>query len=135
MNLIKLKFLFGTAKRMANLLLKDKKNVLTKVQEGVQKAIENKGALDGIWEQLQLLFSISRDYASGAYTVIPKGSIVAIFAGLLYFISPLDLIPDLLPGLGFVDDAYILRMVFKQVAKDLERYKKWKKAGENIISI
>ena len=135
MNLIKLKIIFTAFRKAATFLLKDKKEVLVKVREGAKKASLNKGALVNVWEQLQLLFSVAKDYGNGSYTAIPKGSIIAIVAGLLYFISPLDFIPDLIPGLGFVDDAYILGLVFKQVSKDLEKYKTWKKAGENMISI
>lgn len=135
MNLIKLKIIFTAFRKAASFLTKDKREILVKVREGAHKAALNKGALTNVWEQLQLLFSVSKDYANGSYTAIPKGSIIAITAALLYFISPLDLIPDLIPGLGFVDDAYIFGLVFKQVGKDLERYKKWKKSGENIIPI
>ena len=88
-----------------------------------------------IWDQLQLLFSLAKDYASGNYTEIPKSSIVAIVAALLYFISPLDLIPDFLVGLGFVDDAFILGLVYKQVLKELHKYQAWKDSQKKIIHI
>lgn len=135
MNIIKLKFIFTAFRKAAAFLVKDKKSVLVKVQEGALKASAHKGDLTQVWGQLQLLFSVAKDYANGSYTMVPKRSIVAIVAGLLYFISPLDFLPDLIPGLGFIDDVYILTLVFKQVSKDLEHYKAWKKAGQNIIQI
>lgn len=60
----------------------------------------------------------------GKYKEIPTGSIVAIIIALLYFVSPIDLIPDFLPG-GLVDDALVLGLVFKQVKSDLDKYKEW----------
>ena len=135
MNLFKLKLLFKVFNTAAKFLIRDKRETLVKIKEGSKKALDHKGALANVWDQLQLLFSVAKDYSNGSYTAIPKASIIAITAGILYFISPLDFIPDLIPGLGFVDDAYILTLVFKQVSKDLERYKKWKNAGKEIIPI
>ncbi|MBB2146891.1 DUF1232 domain-containing protein [Pedobacter sp. LMG 31464] len=135
MDLNKLKSRFNIFKKSAQQLVVDKSSTLEKVQEGLKKANKHKGALTGIWQQLILLFEIARAYANGSYTTIPKGSIIAIVAGLLYFISPLDLIPDFIAGLGFVDDALILSLVYKQVAKDLEKYLSWKAAQKNIIHI
>ena len=57
------------------------------------------------------------------------------FAGLLYFVSPLDFVPDFIFGLGFIDDVYILTLVYKQVAKDLEKYRLWKERTKQIIHI
>jgi uncharacterized membrane protein YkvA (DUF1232 family) len=135
MNNQKLSSIFSSFAKIAQSVIRNKNKTLSKVQEGSKKAIQNKVALATVWDNLHLLFSIARDYSTGAYTAIPKGSIIAIVAGLLYFISPIDLIPDFIAGLGFVDDVYILSMVLRQVAKDLEKYQTWKTAQANIISI
>lgn len=134
MNLDKLKKSFKAFTKIASNLVKDKEKTMKTVHDSIAKATANKGALTQIWEQMQLLFSVAKDYANGSYTTIPKGSIVAIVAGLLYFISPLDLIPDFIAVFGFIDDAFILSLVYKQVAKDLEKYQAWKDK-QNIIHI
>lgn len=43
-----------------------------------------------------------------------------IIAALGYFISPLDMVPDLMPGIGFTDDAAILMMVIKQIYSHID---------------
>ncbi len=135
MNYQKLKRIFSTFSQIAKPLIKNKRKTLIKVQEGSKKAFNNKASLTGVWDNLQLLLSLVKDYSSGAYTNIPTGSIVAIMASLLYFISPLDLVPDFIPGLGFIDDVYVLTKVYGQIAKDLEKYKKWKATQTKIMSI
>lgn len=127
MNFKKLMFSYFAFSKIAGTLIKDKGKTLSKIQEGFAKANENKGALANVWEQLQLLFSLAKDYTSGAYTAIPKTTMISILAALLYFISPLDLVPDFLVGLGFLDDAVILGFVFKKVTKELEKYQEWKR--------
>lgn len=119
-------FSYFAFSKIARTLIKDKGKTLSKIQEGFIKADENKSALANVWDQLQLLFSLAKDYTSGAYTAIPKTTMISVLAALLYFISPLDLVPDFLVGLGFLDDAVILGFVVKKVAKELERYQVWK---------
>jgi uncharacterized membrane protein YkvA (DUF1232 family) len=99
------------------------------------KAVTNKGDLEGVWAKLVLLFAISKDYVNGDYTEIPKRSIIAILGGLIYFLSPVDVIPDFVPVLGFVDDIYVLNLVYRQVVKDLEKYKVWKDAQIKLLAI
>jgi len=135
MNLNKLKSSYNAFSKVASKLIKDKGKTLDKIQEGLKKATANKGSLTNIWDQLQLLFSLAKDYSSGNYNAIPKSSIIAIVAALLYFISPLDLIPDFLVGLGFVDDAFVLGLVYKQVLKELDKYQIWKDSQKKIIHI
>lgn len=119
-------FSYFAFSKIAGTLIKDKGKTLSKLKEGFAKADENKSALANVWEQLQLLFSLAKDYTSGAYTDIPKTTMVSVLAALLYFISPLDLVPDFLVGLGFLDDAVVLGFVVKKVAKELEKYQAWK---------
>jgi len=54
------------------------------------------------------MVSMVRAYAKKEYTEPPVGTIVAIVAALLYVLSPVDLIPDAIPGIGYLDDAAVV---------------------------
>lgn len=47
-----------------------------------------------------------------------------IAAGLLYFISPEDFLPDDIPGLGYLDDAFIIDEVWEKVKNEIQCYVK-----------
>src|SRR6218665_1375232 len=135
MNHQKLKTSLKRFAKIGKQLLNDKNITLLKIQEGFIKASQNKGKLTAVWEKMQLLFSLAKDYANGTYTNVSRAAIIAIIASLLYFISPLDVIPDFIAGLGLVDDAFIIGYVFNKVAKELEKYQAWKSKEQNIIYI
>ncbi|PRY85482.1 YkvA family protein [Mongoliibacter ruber] len=50
-----------------------------------------------------------------------------IVLGLVYFVTPLDLIPDFIPVIGYVDDLSVLLAVFGSVKDEVEEFKKWEK--------
>lgn len=76
---------------------------------------------------IPMLVSLVRSYIKKEYTDIPIGSVIAIVGALIYFVSPLDLIPDSIPVLGYIDDAAVLGFVWNMVEDDVEEYKKWQK--------
>lgn len=61
----------------------------------------------------------------GDYKNISTKSIIAVVAALLYFVNPLDLIPDFIPVIGQLDDLLILGYLIKMVNKELERFMAW----------
>ena len=69
---------------------------------------ETAGFLGGIYRQARLTWRLLRDArVPGWVKLIP-------LAGLIYFLSPIDLIPDLmLPGLGEVDDILLILLAVK----------------------
>jgi len=124
---------FKKSQSKASVILSDKTRASNTIKDALGKAVTNKGDLEGVWAKLVLLFAISKDYVNGDYTEIPKRSIIAILGGLVYFLSPIDVVPDFVPVLGFIDDIYILNLVYRQVLKDLEKYKTWKDAQIKFI--
>ena len=81
-----------------------------------------------------MLVSLVRSYVRKDYQDIPIGSIIAIVSALIYFVSPIDLLPDSIPVLGYVDDVAVLAFVWNMVEDDVEEYKKWQvKNGKRII--
>ena len=75
---------------------------------------------------IPVLISLVRAYVDKTYVEIPIGSILAIIGALIYFLSPVDLIPDIIPGLGYLDDVAVLGVAFKLVHDDVAEYKKWR---------
>jgi len=53
---------------------------------------------------------------------IPWRTTAAIVFALAYFISSIDLIPDAIPVLGLMDDAFVVAEVMVMVAGDLARF-------------
>ena len=79
------------------------------------------------------LISLVRSYSKKEYKDIPLGSIVAIVSALIYWLSPVDAIPDLIPGLGYIDDAAVLGVCLKLVKSDVDEYQKWRKENNKIL--
>lgn len=117
---------FSKSKTKASILINDKEKTKRKIDEAFNKANANKADLQNVWTQFELLFSLIKDYFNGTYKEVPKKSVIAIVAGLLYFLSPMDMIPDFLLGFGLIDDVFIIGLVIKQVTRDLTKYKDWK---------
>ena len=84
------------------------------------------GFLVRLFQDLKLLIPLIKDYWKGTYRDISAKSIVIFVAALAYIISPIDLIPDYIIGLGQIDDAVILGLSLYFLEKDLRKYKEWK---------
>ena len=76
----------------------------------------------------KLMLSIVRDYVRGSYRQVPWWSVAAVTAALLYVLNPLDLVPDFLPGFGYIDDAAVVAACLRLVEKDLRKYREWRDA-------
>lgn len=104
----------------------DLKKVLEKRDE-IEEKFKSNGPLGRFVADLKLLFSIIQDYIKGDYREVPFWTIAAIAAALLYVLSPIDLIPDVIPGIGYIDDALVVAVCLAMVEQDLHNYKDWKK--------
>lgn len=117
--------LFEQFKNKATKLLYDNDKLQKTLKRAYEKALENKGPISEVFHDLKLMLLLVKDYISGAYREIPYGSIIAAMAGILYFLSPIDFIPDFLLGIGLIDDVFVIGLVLKQIHNDLQKYEEW----------
>jgi len=68
-----------------------------------------------------------RAYMNGDYREIPWKNLLYITAGIVYFVTPLDLIPDFIPLTGFMDDLTVLMWVFNSVRSSIDDFEEWEK--------
>ena len=67
-------------------------------------------------------------YTLGRYRNIPWKPLLIITAAMIYFVSPIDLIPDVLAGIGFTDDVAILLSVYNAAHEELDKFITWEKS-------
>jgi len=79
-----------------------------------------------LWARAKLLASMVGDYFSGDYKELPWPSIAAIAAAIVYVVSPIDLIPDVIVPIGWTDDMVVVALVFEALGVDLAKYLKAK---------
>lgn len=54
---------------------------------------------------------------------LPHQEATRVLNALAYFAEPEDLIPDHIPGLGFLDDAIMIELVIRELKHELDAYK------------
>ena len=83
------------------------------------------GPFADVLEEFRALIRLVVAYARGHYREIPGDSLVIVIAGLIYVVSPIDLIPDTIPGVGFLDDVSVIGCVLKTVRTALDSFREW----------
>ncbi len=115
-------------KSKAEEYLRDPKKTKKLLEDAAKKSNryeKNRGPLDKVWSYLTALYRLLRAYFRGEYRDIPWTSIVLATVGIIYFVSPIDLIPDFIPVVGLVDDAGVIFLVVKQIKADLDNFLAW----------
>jgi uncharacterized membrane protein YkvA (DUF1232 family) len=119
---------FERTKDAAALVLQRRMRVFRLVRGAYAKLSRNENALGAIGADLRLLIRLMLQWARGEYRLVPWKALVFVAAAVVYFVNPIDLIPDALIGIGFVDDAAVVAAVVRAVHGDLERFRAWEAA-------
>ena len=104
-------------------------------EEDIQDVIANQGLLEEksrsgplarFFEDIVLLGAMLMDFFSGEYRHVPVRTVLAVVFTLAYVIDPIDLIPDFIPVVGYMDDAAVVSMLLWWARGDVDRYRLWK---------
>lgn len=118
---------FKSARDRAIEYAKNSRNLNQLLDKAVEKARTSKGRLAEVWDSLLASFRLLRAYATGRYRDIPWASLVSIIAAVVYFVMPLDLIPDFILGLGLIDDVALLGWILSSLKSDIDHFTEWEK--------
>lgn len=93
----------------------------------IEEKFVRSSAFDRVIADVMLLIAMVGDYYHGRYREVPWTTIAVVTFALLYVLNPLDLIPDVLPVVGYVDDAAVVALCLKAVRSEVRAYGEWKK--------
>jgi uncharacterized membrane protein YkvA (DUF1232 family) len=83
------------------------------------------------WAYFQAMLRLMRAYYKGAYRDIPWSTMALIIAAVAYVVNPLDLIPDVLLGVGLLDDASIIAFALRSVKDSLDAFMQWEASQQD----
>ena len=83
-----------------------------------------------VLSMLPVMISMLRSYFKKEYKDIPIGTMIALISALLYWVTPIDVLPDALPVVGYVDDAAVIAACLKLINDDLKDYTEWKEKNK-----
>lgn len=97
------------------------KNIIPQIQDYLSK----KG-LSEVKENILLLIDYMSDIVNGNYKDYSVKSLLFVVAAMIYLVSPIDVIPDFIIGIGLTDDVAVIFFVLREVSLELDKYNKWK---------
>ena len=99
--------------------------LLTRAERRLDRV--NVGRLTPIKKDVQTLLRLMRAYGEGRYREVSGKNLALAGLAIMYLVSPLDVLPDFLPG-GFFDDAAVIGFVVKKIRNELVAFEIWEQA-------
>jgi uncharacterized membrane protein YkvA (DUF1232 family) len=113
------------ARNRAAELVKSPDKLRDMVEEARAKAASagsSSSPLSAVIEDLKTMFELLRAVARGSYR-LRKETLIYIAGAVLYFVIPIDVIPDFIPVAGFLDDAAVIAWVVKTCKTEIDLFR------------
>jgi uncharacterized membrane protein YkvA (DUF1232 family) len=94
--------------------------------DDIRKQFNARGPLKRFIEDGRMLTALVKDWRTGNYRRAMRWTIAAATFALIYVINPFDIVPDVLPFVGAVDDATVVAVCLMLIERDLFKYRDWK---------
>lgn len=105
----------GSARALAGMAL----------QDALLRSKDDPGFLQRIWDDVTATGRLYRAWRRKEYGQAPWRSILLGIAAALYFINPMDLVPDFLLIVGYIDDVTLLTLWMTSLRSDAQRFRAW----------
>ena len=117
----------------AKTIIKDDKKLKKLIDDVLNKLKElsnDENTTSKLNNYLRVFIRIINAYTSKEYTYVPWKTICLIVAGLIYFIYPVDLIPDFIPVSGLIDDVAFIAWIYDSIKEDIDKFLEWEKSSK-----
>lgn len=119
---------YRAALARAGKILKKPRRLNKLVGDAVHKAERiDSGPLASFRDALYTTFRLVKAVSNGQYRQVSWYNLMLIVAALVYFVMPIDMIPDFIFGVGLLDDAMLLTWTLRQVAVEIDHFSAWER--------
>lgn len=107
------------------MVLQRRFRVLLLIRDAYERLTANQRPLRAIAEDLQDVMRLLLAWAKRSYAGVSWTALALMVGALCYFLLPTDLLPDVVPGVGFVDDVTVISMAVDAVRSEIDRFRAW----------
>jgi uncharacterized membrane protein YkvA (DUF1232 family) len=111
--------------RVAKDLLGKRFRLVKLARNAYGKTLDEENAMSAVKRDLLTLVRLMRAWAKRDYQEVSRKTILAVVGAVIYFVSPIDAIPDFIPVAGLADDVAVIAAVVRAVRGDLDRFRAW----------
>lgn len=116
---------FRILKEAASRVLQRRFRVLYLVRRAYRQMLSHSNVLSAVWRDLRTMMRLLLRWVDRSYRRVSWTPLVLIVGALLYFVVPVDAVPDALGAVGFVDDVAVISTVVGRIRHELERFRTW----------
>lgn len=106
-------------------VLRRRFRILLLIRDAYAHLESNAEALTAVWDDLRTALRLLLAWTQRSYRQVSGASIVLLVGALVYFVTPVDIIPDTLGAIGFVDDIAVVETTVEAVRSELDRFRAW----------
>lgn len=100
------------------------REMVDEAREKASTTAPSSSSLAGVIDDLKTMFDLLRAVARGDYRVRTE-TLVLIAGAVLYFVLPIDIIPDFIPIAGYIDDAAVIAWVVGRCKSEIDLFRSW----------
>ena len=108
------------------------KELIWQVSQKLQNINRSNKQINELMEHVQLFLRMIKKSLAGEYNAFSHKTLLSLVFGLLYFVTPMDVVPDFIPLFGFSDDLSIVYFIIKNFKSDIEAFKVWELNQESV---
>lgn len=124
---------FQRAKEKASDIIGDRdsmNDLVSSSREKLQNINFEDSKISRMAVSLRVMARIIKAFANGKYRELPWKSLLSLVGGLVYFMMPIDLIPDFIPFTGFLDDFTVIMLISAAFKQDIEEFLRWEEGSK-----
>lgn len=124
---------FQRAKEKASDIIGDRdsmNDLVSSSREKLQNINFEDSKISRMAVSLRVMARIIKAFANGKYRELPWKSLLSLVGGLVYFMMPIDLIPDFIPFTGFLDDFTVIMLISGAFKQDIEEFLRWEEGSK-----
>lgn len=121
---------FERSREAARQVLDRRFRLVRLARDAYRKTLEEEDAVAQVKDDLLTLVRLVSAWARREYRQVSAKTILSVVGAVIYFVSPIDAIPDFIPVVGYMDDIAVISAVVRSMRSDLDDFRAWEEKEE-----